>query len=142
MKLNNIFAAAFAAVAAFLTACQPVEEQLNYLEGITLGSTYITIAKGENSASTTMTIEDYNVSEDTIAYFKKLNEEYKKNGTTYYGRCKAEVKKRSLLRELERDSQKNNLKGDFSADNAKGEEIIEDDIQTQKSLARRMKKDK
>ena len=26
----------------------------------------------------TMTIEDYNTSEDTIAYFKKLNEEYKK----------------------------------------------------------------
>lgn len=66
--------------------------------------------------------------EKHLAEAKRRYEEYKKNGTTYYGRHKEEVKKRRLLRELERDSQKIELKGDFSADNAKGEEIIEDDI--------------
>jgi hypothetical protein len=66
--------------------------------------------------------------EKHLAEAQRRYEEYKKNGTTYYGRYKEEVKKRRLLRELERDGQKTNLKGDFSADNAKGEEIIEDDI--------------
>ena len=58
MKFKNILVAAFAAVAALFTGCQSMEEQLNHLDGITLGTTYITIAKGESSASTTMTIED------------------------------------------------------------------------------------
>ena len=66
--------------------------------------------------------------EKHLAEAKRRYEEYKKNGTTYYGRYKDEVKKRRLLRELERDSQKTDLKGNFSADNAKGEEIIEEDI--------------
>ena len=57
MKLKNIFVAALAAVAALFTGCQSMEEELNHLDGITLGSTYITIAKGQTSASTTMTIE-------------------------------------------------------------------------------------
>ena len=58
MKLRHLLLAVLAAGAALLSSCAPEEVLINKLEGIKLGSTYITIAKGESTASTTMSIKE------------------------------------------------------------------------------------
>ena len=58
MKIKNLILSVLAGSFALLTSCMPEETLINRLDGIDLGSTYITIAKGQSSASTTMTIEE------------------------------------------------------------------------------------
>ena len=57
MKIKNLILSVLAGSFALLTSCMPEEVLINHLDGIELGSTYITIAKGQPSASTTMTID-------------------------------------------------------------------------------------
>ena len=56
MKLKYLLMGILAAAAGVFTSCNPDEDVVNKLDGIKLGSTYITIAKGETSATTTMSI--------------------------------------------------------------------------------------
>ncbi len=58
MKIKNLILSVLAGSFALLTSCMPEEVLVNRLDGIDLGSTYITIAKGQPSASTTMTIDE------------------------------------------------------------------------------------
>ena len=57
MKIKNLILTVLAGAFALLTSCTPEEPLINTLDGIELGSTYITIARGAASASTTMTID-------------------------------------------------------------------------------------
>ena len=58
MKIKNLIFTVLVGAAALFTSCMPEEPVINTLEGIELGSTYITIAKGQASATTTMKIVD------------------------------------------------------------------------------------
>ena len=58
MKLRYLLMTALAAAATLFVSCDPEEELVKRLDGIKLGSTYITIAKGETTATTTMSINE------------------------------------------------------------------------------------
>ena len=58
MKIKNLILTVLTGAIALLVSCTPVEPVINTLEGIELGSTYITIAKGQPSATTTMKIDE------------------------------------------------------------------------------------
>ena len=58
MKLKYLLMAVVAAGAALLSSCSPEEVLIQKLDGIKLGSTYITIAKGDSVATTTMSIKE------------------------------------------------------------------------------------
>lgn len=58
MKIKHLFLTVLAGALALFTSCEPEESPISSLGGIELGSTYITIARGQQTASTTMKISE------------------------------------------------------------------------------------